>query len=57
MDSILFDRLKSAYERATEIGASEIAKGIYQVTYDNLDWWEREEDEYRMIFDNNNFQI
>ena len=52
MDSILFDRLKSAYERATEIGAAEIAKGIYRITYDNLDWWERDEDEYRMIFDN-----
>ena len=51
MDSILFDRLKSAYERATEIGATEIAKGIYRIAYDNMDWWERDEDEYRMIFD------
>ena len=52
MDSILFDRLKSAYERATEIGATEIAKGIYRIAYDNLDWWERDEDEYRNIFGN-----
>ena len=51
MDSILFDRLKSAYERATKIGATEIAKGIYQIAYDNMDWWERDEDEYMMIFD------
>ena len=49
MDTIIFERLKSAYERANEIGETEIAKSIYQIVYDNIDWWERDEDEYNNI--------
>lgn len=52
MDTIIFERLKSAYERANEIGATELAKDIYKLTYDNIDWWERDEDEYNTIFSN-----
>ena len=52
MDTIIFEGLKSAYERANEIGETELAKDIYKLTYDNLDWWERDEDEYNTIIDN-----
>ena len=52
MDTTIFEGLKSAYERAKEIGATELAKDIYKLTYDNLDWWERDEDEYNTIMDN-----
>ena len=52
MDTIIFEGLKSAYERANEIGETELAKDIYKLTYDNIDWWERDEDEYNTIFSN-----
>ena len=52
MDTIIFEGLKSAYERANEIGETQLAKDIYKLTYDNLDWWERDEDEYNTIMDN-----
>ena len=52
MDTIIFERLKSAYERANEIGETELAKDIYKLTYENIDWWERDEDEYNTIFSN-----
>ena len=52
MDTIIFEGLKSAYERAKEIGATELAKDIYKLTYENIDWWERDEDEYNTIFSN-----
>ena len=52
MDTIIFERLKSAYERANEIGATELAKDIYKLTYENMNWWERDEDEYNTIFNN-----
>ena len=52
MDTIIFEGLKSAYERANEIGATELAKDIYKLTYDNIDWWERDEDEYNTIMGN-----
>ena len=50
MDTIIFEGLKSAYERANEIGETELAKDIYKLTYDNIDWWERDEDECNTIF-------
>lgn len=49
MDEILYNSLKEAYSRASEIGETEIAKSIYQIVYDNIDWWERDEDEYNNI--------
>ena len=52
MDTIIFEGLKSAYERANEIGETQLAKDIYKLTYDNMDWWERDEDEYNTIFSN-----
>ena len=52
MDTIIFEGLKSAFERAKEIGETQLAKDIYKLTYDNLDWWERDEDEYNTIMDN-----
>lgn len=50
MNAIIFEGLKSAYERAKEIGETELAKDIYKLTYENLDWWERDEEEYNTIF-------
>lgn len=52
MDNEIFELLKKAYQRAQEIGEDEIAKGIYQLVYDNTDWWDRDEDEYERIMDN-----
>lgn len=52
MDTTIFEWLKSAYERANEIGETQLAKDIYKLTYDNMDWWERDEDEYNTIFSN-----
>ena len=52
MDEILYNSLKDAYLRASEIGETEIAKSIFQIVYDNIDWWERDEDEYNTIFSN-----
>ena len=49
MDEIIYNSLKEAYLRASEIGETEIAKSIYQIVYDNIDWWERDEDEYNNI--------
>ena len=45
MDEILYNFLKKAYLRASEIGETEIARSIYQIVYDNIDWWERDDDE------------
>ena len=56
MDEILNNSLKEAYLRASEIGETEIAKSIYQIVYDNIDWWERDDDEYYNIMNfNSNF--
>ena len=56
MDEIIYSSLKTAYLRASEIGETEIAKSIYQIVYDNIDWWERDEDEYYNIMNaNSNF--
>ena len=56
MDEILYNSLKESYLRASEIGETEIAKSIYQIVYDNIDWWERDEDEYESIVNaNSNF--
>ena len=56
MDETLYNALKTAYLRASEIGETEIAKSIYQIVYDNIDWWERDEDEYESIMNaNSNF--
>ena len=52
MDTTIFEWLKSAYERANEIGETQLAKDIYKLTYDNMDWWKRDEDEYNTIFSN-----
>ena len=52
MDTIIFEGLKSAFERAKEIRETELAKDIYKLTYENIDWWERDEDEYNTIFGN-----
>ena len=52
MDNEIFELLKRAYQRAQEIGEDKIAKAIYQLVYDNTDWWERDEDEYERIMDN-----
>ena len=52
MDTIIFEGLKSAYERANEIGETQLAKDIYKLTYDNMDWWERDEGEDNTIFSN-----
>ena len=52
MDTIIFEGLKSACERAKEIGETQLAKDIYKLTYENMDWWERDEDEYNTIFSN-----
>ena len=56
MDETIYNSLKTAYLRASEIGEIEIAKSIYQIVYDNIDWWERDEDEYESIVNaNSNF--
>ena len=56
MDEVLYNSLKEAYLRASEIGETEIAKSIYQIVYDNIDWWERDDDEYNNIMNfNSNF--
>ena len=56
MDEIIYNSLKEAYLRASEIGETEIAQSIYQIVYDNIDWWERDEDEYESIVNfNGNF--
>ena len=52
MDNEIFELLKRAYQRAQEIGEDKIAKAIYQLVYDNTDWWDRDEDEYERIMDN-----
>ena len=52
MDTTIFEGLKSAYERANEIGETQLAKDIYKLAYENIDWWERDEDEYNTIFSN-----
>ena len=52
MENEIFELLKKAYQRAQEIGEDEIAKSIYQLVYDNTDWWDRDEDEYERIMDN-----
>ena len=52
MDTIIFEGLKYAYERANEIGETQLAKDIYKLAYENIDWWERDEDEYNTIFSN-----
>ena len=52
MDTIIFEGLRTAYERAKEIGETQLAKDIYKLTYENIDWWERDEDEYNTIFSN-----
>ena len=49
MDIEIYELLERAYLRAQEIGETEIAKSIYQIVYDNIDWWERDEDEYNNI--------
>ena len=49
MDETIYNSLKTAYLRASEIGETEIAKSIYQIVYDNIDWWERDDDEYNNI--------
>ena len=49
MDNEIFELLKKAYQRAQEKGETEIAKSIYQIVYDNIDWWERDDDEYNNI--------
>ena len=49
MDEILYNSLKEAYLRASEIGETEIATSIYQIVYDPLDWCERDEDEYNNL--------
>ena len=57
MDETIYNSLKTAYLRASEIGETEIAKSIYQIVYDNIDWWERDDDEYNNIMNfNSNFQ-
>ena len=53
MDEVLYNSLKEAYLRASEIGETEIAKSIYQIVYDNIDWWERDDDEYNNIMNFN----
>ena len=56
MDETIYNSLKTAYLRASEIGETEIAKSIYQIVYDNIDWWERDDDEYNNIMNfNSNF--
>ena len=56
MDETLYNSLKTAYLRASEIGETEIAKSIYQIVYGNIDWWERDEEEYESIVNaNSNF--
>ena len=56
MDDTIYNSLKTANLRASEIGETEIAKSIYQIVYDNIDWWERDEDEYESIVNaNSNF--
>ena len=56
MDETIYNSLKTAYLRASEIGETEIAKSIYQLVYDNIDWWERDENEYESIVNaNSNF--
>ena len=52
MDTEIYELLKKAYQRAKEIGEDEIAKGIYRLVYENIDWWERDEDEYERIMNN-----
>ena len=49
MDEILYNSLKEAYLRASEIGETEIARSIYQIVNDNNEWWKRDEDEYNNI--------
>lgn len=49
MDIEIYELLERAYLRAQEIGETEIAKSIYQIVYDNIDWWERDDDEYNNI--------
>ena len=44
MDEILYNYLNEAYLRASEIGETEIAKSIYLIVYENIDWWERDDD-------------
>ena len=52
MDTEIYELLERAYHRAKEIGEDKIAKGICQLVYENIDWWDRDEDEYERIMDN-----
>lgn len=52
MDTEIYELLERAYLRAKEIGEDKIAKGIYQLVYESIDWWDRDEDEYERIMDN-----
>lgn len=52
MDTEIYELLERAYHRAKEIGEDKIAKGIYRLVYENIDWWDRDEDEYERIMNN-----